>query len=1031
MPLINTSVPNLIQGVSQQPDSTRFSGQCEEQENALSSVADGLQKRPNTRHIARLLTSAIDENSFVHFINRNDSEKYVLIHDGTVIKAWNIITGNPATINGANSYSYTPPTDSYLNAPSPRAVLKGLTVADTTFLLNTKQPVYLNQNKTDPLDKEALIFIKQGDYGKEYKVKVTAFPTDVAGYVAATAEVTLSRYTQKTWHNGGQTRPSRSSNWVRRKYYTRYAYRVTDVTLTSVNGADIGGDGFYAPPIVTVTSTRGVTSAPTFTPNMSGSTANGFSISSITVNGYGSLAGSGTRTTTSRTYYGETPPTVTVQITPAFDAATVGIPLEAECLSGKAVSGSNQYPNSASTNNISALLEDGSVLGDQHGQSAIKPMNGTTTSILGNPSDIGTRFTTVREGNLIVMTKINDSTDSSYWEGDFAISTEDGLANTGIQSVYKEIDDISSLPLFAKNGFKVKVTGDLELDQDDYYVEFLTNSGGAFGEGSWHECAGYDIEKGFDSASMPVKVVNDDVDSFIIEPLTFSDRNAGDELSNPNPSFVGTTISNMFFFKNRLGFLSNDNIILGESGFGGLNQNGALEYNFFRKTVSSLLDDDVIDVSVASTKVVELTAAVGSQENLILFSNNGQFVMKGGDVLTPKTVSVTPVTNFDYEDSVPPLALGSYIYYPFTRGEFTGLREFTVNANTDNYDSVEITEHVPSYIPNNIIEMKGTTAEDMIVMLSGSETKSLYVYNYFWNNNQKVLSAWSKFTFHCDIIGIEFIGSTLYAIMADNTISGGETNLVELPLESGLSDEVGFVTHLDMRCYKTVAQGGNSITLPYTPADNSIEVYTKDGLKLNATNTGDNVTLTSAIATSPNLDVTAMVAGKQYTIVSAGTTDFTALGAADSNVGTSFYATGAGTGTGVVSEPNVWVGLPYTMKYTFSEQLFKAKAGQGSSPSNAAELLVRNGSLYFDKTAYFKVKVTPKFRSTYENVFTPDVVGSTTIGTLNLDSGFYRFPVFTKAQDTTITVENESALPSNFQSAEFESFLHSRSDRYG
>jgi len=94
-------------------------------------------------------------------------------------------------------------------------------------------------------------------------------------------------------------------------------------------------------------------------------------------------------------------------------------------------------------------------------------------------------------------------------------------------------------------------------------------------------------------------------------------------------------------------------------------------------------------------------------------------------------------------------------------------------------------------------------------------------------------------------------------------------------------------------------------------------------------------------------------------------------------------------------------------------------------------LLIRNGSIYFDKTAFFKVKVTPKFRDTYENVFTPDVIGSTTIGTLNLDSGFYRFPVLTKAQDTTITIENGSALPSNFQSAEFESFVHSRSNRYG
>ena len=49
MALINTSVPNLIQGVSQQPDAARFDGQCEEQENALSAVAEGLKKRPKSK----------------------------------------------------------------------------------------------------------------------------------------------------------------------------------------------------------------------------------------------------------------------------------------------------------------------------------------------------------------------------------------------------------------------------------------------------------------------------------------------------------------------------------------------------------------------------------------------------------------------------------------------------------------------------------------------------------------------------------------------------------------------------------------------------------------------------------------------------------------------------------------------------------------------------------------------------------------------------------------------------------------------
>ena len=43
---VSTTVPNLVQGVSQQAPSLRFNGQCEEQTNAVGSVIKGLIKRP-------------------------------------------------------------------------------------------------------------------------------------------------------------------------------------------------------------------------------------------------------------------------------------------------------------------------------------------------------------------------------------------------------------------------------------------------------------------------------------------------------------------------------------------------------------------------------------------------------------------------------------------------------------------------------------------------------------------------------------------------------------------------------------------------------------------------------------------------------------------------------------------------------------------------------------------------------------------------------------------------------------------------
>jgi len=191
MPLINTSVPNLIQGVSQQPDATRFAGQCEEQENALSSVAEGLKKRPNTRHIGRLLTTAIDEDSFVHFIDRDDSEKYCIIQDENKLTIHNALTGNQCTVTEQDTADFSisnnevSTTGTYLDTTNARKNIKPLTIGDTTFLLNTEKETSLTTaEETSDLSDEALVFIKQGDYKKQYGFKIDGRNRVGAGQLA-------------------------------------------------------------------------------------------------------------------------------------------------------------------------------------------------------------------------------------------------------------------------------------------------------------------------------------------------------------------------------------------------------------------------------------------------------------------------------------------------------------------------------------------------------------------------------------------------------------------------------------------------------------------------------------------------------------------------------------------------------------------------------------------------------------------------------------------------------------------------------
>ena len=63
MPLITRSIPNLIGGVSQQPEILRLENQATAQENGFSGVVEGLKKRPPTKHIAKISSSSLSNKS--------------------------------------------------------------------------------------------------------------------------------------------------------------------------------------------------------------------------------------------------------------------------------------------------------------------------------------------------------------------------------------------------------------------------------------------------------------------------------------------------------------------------------------------------------------------------------------------------------------------------------------------------------------------------------------------------------------------------------------------------------------------------------------------------------------------------------------------------------------------------------------------------------------------------------------------------------------------------------------------------------
>ena len=106
MALISQSIPNLINGVSQQNPVQRNVSQAENQINFQSNIIDGLSKRAGTQFVANILANqAIPNNCAVQWINRDANNQYVAIFYNQGVKVFDL-DGNEKTVSFLNLFHW-------------------------------------------------------------------------------------------------------------------------------------------------------------------------------------------------------------------------------------------------------------------------------------------------------------------------------------------------------------------------------------------------------------------------------------------------------------------------------------------------------------------------------------------------------------------------------------------------------------------------------------------------------------------------------------------------------------------------------------------------------------------------------------------------------------------------------------------------------------------------------------------------------------------------------------------------------------
>lgn len=569
----------------------------------------------------------------------------------------------------------------------------------------------------------------------------------------------------------------------------------------------------------------------------------------------------------------------------------------------------------------------------------------------------------------------------SYTGGTIAVTATDTYGNSTMIVLDNGVQRFADLPpSFPDTTRRIKIIGtDAGAGVDPYYVRWDGKQ--------WRETRAYGVTTGLSAATMPHKLYKES-GTWYVRPITWNERTVGDDNTNPMPSFVGRTMRDIFFFRNRLGFLAGDSLALSKAG----------EYfNFFSTTATDVLDSDPIDLGGSAESVDTLDWAVPYTQRLIVWaSNKQQFVLEAGEILSPAMARLVPVTAFESANSARPKPLGNRMVFPSTINGYTQLQLYKVSQDTVSNTAEPITDHIPTYIPElpRSIELS-ETAKIMSVVAPGP-TSSLYVFKYEDDGEKLSQRAWQKFTFPGGIVKAHWAGQLLYlTLLYRGSGFGGSHRLCLEVLDfsnTAVDPSLSFGMRLDRRVFVNGATSTGTFgeyeftaTMPYTA---NLQVFRYAG-------SSDPVRLEVVSAEVQNTSPTTVKFRVKAPV---------------------------GTGTFVV-------GQPYTFKYTFTE-IFMRDAQD--VPIMDARLKVLKVLLRYVKTGYFKAKVTTKAGGSYEYSMNGQGVGlaGQLLGSLPvLVSGNFSIPVQAQAEATEVTVESESHLPCCFPFAEWRGNVNLKSQR--
>ena len=505
----------------------------------------------------------------------------------------------------------------------------------------------------------------------------------------------------------------------------------------------------------------------------------------------------------------------------------------------------------------------------------------------------------------LTVTQLNGSLELNHSSASFTVTTDAGIDGKQFASYQDTVNNITELPNESVHNRLVQIINTAS-GADDYYARFKADAGSGTGRGYWEETLGFGMSSGFTASTMPHELVNTGTNAFTFRQVSWTSRLVGDDTTNSHPSFKDEKIQQSFFYNNRLGFLSEDNVSMSQAGE---------FFNFYHATAQTVSAADPVDLSCSSIRPAVLHGIIPVASGLILFSENQQFIMYAADGnLSPQTAIIRGLSNYEMDTNIDPVDVGTNINFVSKTPAYTRVFGLTPRGEGQIPEVTNLGKVVDEYIPETVDSLIASP-QNSFIALYGSTLDTIYFYRTHAEGNQQVLQAWYSWKFPGKVLNLVVDSDILYTIVKVGTGSSARYSLLTSNLSATLEDEAMITSdgtkinpYMDFYAKATNgASGSSEKKVVYVPADNMSKCY---------------IPYPDITTATPVVAVSGDAASNYSTIVQSGFT-MKAERATDSD-GTYFKVTGTDLSG---QAANVIVGYTFDYDVTLPKTYFQLDKG--------------------------------------------------------------------------------------------------------